>query len=137
MNTFKVHIYEADSVFFEGDCESLVIPTTLGELGILAHHENIVCAIDNGTVMYRQPGGQNQYASITKGIFIMENNEVTILATALEHPEEIDEERARQDILEAEEQLKMEKSQVEYYSARAMMARNANRLKTKSKYGSR
>ena len=135
MNTFQLAIYESGGVFYEGLCESLIIPTDTGDFGIMAHHENIVCAIVSGTMMYRLPGEQNKYASVSDGICVMENNKVTILCPAIERPEEIDEERARQDILEAEERMRMKKSQVEYLSAKAMMARNANRLKTKSKYG--
>ena len=137
MNTFHLSIYESDGIFYEGECESLVIPLGRGQLGILANHENFVCAIETGTLMYRVPGGENQYASVAQGICIMENNNVTLLPIAIERTDEIDEERARQDILEAEEAMRMKKSQVEYFAAKTMLARNSNRLKTKSKYGSR
>lgn len=137
MNTFHLSIYEPSGVFFDGACESLVIPTDTGDFGILANHENIVCAIVAGIMMYRAPGEESKYASISDGICVVENNTVRILSPAIERPEEIDEERSRQDILEAEEAMKMKKSQAEYLSAKAMLARNANRLKTKSKYGSR
>ena len=30
MRTFQMHLLEADKVFFEGECESLVVPTTVG-----------------------------------------------------------------------------------------------------------
>lgn len=36
MRTFQMHLLEADKVFFEGECESLVVPTTVGQYGILA-----------------------------------------------------------------------------------------------------
>lgn len=136
MNTFHLSVYESDSVFFEGECECLVVPTDTGEFGIMANHENIVIALVSGTMMYRLPGEENRYASVSDGICMMENNVVTLLCPAIERPEEIDEERSRQDILEAEEAMKMKKSQAEYLSAKAMLARNANRLKTKSRYGS-
>ncbi len=137
MNTFHLSIYESDGVFYDGECESLVVPTDTGDFGIMANHENIVIAIVSGVMMYRTPEDGTHYASVSDGICVMENNKVTLLCPAIEHPEEIDAERSRQDILEAEETLKMNKSRAEYFSAKSMLARNANRLKVKNKYGSR
>ena len=136
MNTFHLSVYESDGIFYEGECESLVVPTDTGDFGIMANHENIVIAIVSGTMMYRLPGEEAQYASVSDGICMMENNIVTLLCPAIERPDEIDAERSRQDILEAEEAMRQKKSRAEYISAKAMLARNANRLKTKSKYGS-
>ena len=42
MRTFQMHLLEADKVFFEGECESLVVPTTVGQYGILAGHSNMI-----------------------------------------------------------------------------------------------
>ena len=36
MRTFTVHILAADHVFYEGACESLILPTVEGQYGILA-----------------------------------------------------------------------------------------------------
>ena len=45
MEAFQVHILAADHTFYEGPCESLVVPTVDGEAGILAHHCNILSLI--------------------------------------------------------------------------------------------
>lgn len=45
MRTFQMHLLEADKVFFEGECESLVVPTTVGQYGILAGHSNMISAV--------------------------------------------------------------------------------------------
>jgi len=53
------------------------------------------------------------------------------MATTLERPEEIDEARALAHEREAEEALRQKMSATEYASAKAIIARNANRLRIK------
>ena len=50
MRTFQMHLLEADKVFFEGECESLVVPTTVGQYGILAGDSNIISALVPGVL---------------------------------------------------------------------------------------
>ena len=50
MEAFQVHILAADHTFYEGPCESLVVPTVDGEAGILAHHCNIIAAVVPGEI---------------------------------------------------------------------------------------
>ena len=45
MRTFQLHILAADRVFFEGECESVVVPTASGQYGVQAHHSNMIAAI--------------------------------------------------------------------------------------------
>lgn len=135
MDTFYLSIYASNHIVYEGDCESLVVPITNGQFGVLAHHENVVCAVSAGMLMYRVPGGENQYASISDGIMFIESNKVYLIGTAIEKAEEIDIARSEQDELEAEELLKLHKSKAEYLAAKAMIARNANRIKVKTRYG--
>ena len=68
MNTFPLKIYASNHIVFEGECESLVVPITNGQFGVMANHENVVCAVTPGMLMYREPGGENHYASISDGI---------------------------------------------------------------------
>ena len=135
MNTFPLAIYASNHIVFEGECESLVVPITNGQFGVMANHENVVCAISSGMLFYRVPGGENQYASISDGIMFIEDNKVFLLGTAIEKAEDIDIARSEQDELEAEELLRLNRSKVEYIAAKAMMARNANRIRVRKLYG--
>ena len=52
MNTFKLNILAADKTFYIGDAISLIIPTTEGQYGILAHHRNMIAAtVDRKSVV--------------------------------------------------------------------------------------
>ena len=47
-NTFYLKIISANRVFFSGRCRSLIVPEYDGQKEILAHHEDMVIAIDEG-----------------------------------------------------------------------------------------
>ena len=48
MNTFFLKIISSDKVFYEGKCQNLILPMEDGQFSILAHHENMVVAVDHG-----------------------------------------------------------------------------------------
>lgn len=48
MSAFWLKIIASDHVFFNGNCEKLVVPAQDGELGILAHREAMILATQIG-----------------------------------------------------------------------------------------
>ena len=76
MESFQVHILAADRTFYEGPCESLTIPTSDGEQGILARHSAMIAAVQPGTLRYRVPGQGVQLAAVSPGMVKVEANEV-------------------------------------------------------------
>lgn len=132
MEAFQVHILAADKNFYEGPCVSLTISTTDGELGILAHHSNMIAAIQPGILRYQVPGEEPCLAAISPGMVKVEHNDVLVLVDAVERPEEIDAARAQREADEAREILLQKRSRQEYKIAEAAMARALNRLRVKS-----
>ena len=133
METFLVHILAADKTLYEGPCESLTIPTSDGEQGILAHHSSMIAAVRPGTLRYRVPGQDVQLAAVSPGMGKVESNEVLVLVDSAERPEEIDEARARREADEAREAILQKKSRQEYQLAQATLARALNRLRVKAR----
>jgi len=132
MREFKIHILASDNAFYEGPCESLVVPTIRGQYGILAGHSNLISAVVPGKLVFRIPGEKEQIVAVSDGIVKVENNEVLVLVDTAERPEEIDENRARRAAEEAKEALLQKMSKQEYLSTQAQLARALNRLKVKS-----
>ena len=95
MEAFQVHILAADHTFYEGPCESLVVPTVDGEAGILAHHCNIIAAVVPGELRCRTPEGEKYRAAVSEGLVKVEGGDVLVLVDSAERPEEIDANRAR------------------------------------------
>ena len=133
MNTFQVHILAADKTFYEGPCVSLVVPTTDGERGILAHHSSMIAAIQPGTLRYQVPGQPVQLAAISPGMVKVEHNDVLVLVDSAERPEEIDVVRAQREADESREALLQKKSRQEHQIAQATLARALNRLRVKAR----
>ena len=64
---FPLHVLAADKPFYEGDCESLVVPTLDGEYGVLAGHCNTILAIVPGTLTFRTTAGETCVAAVAAG----------------------------------------------------------------------
>ena len=79
MEAFQVHILAADHTFYEGPCESLVVPTVDGEAGILAHHCNIIAAVVPGELRCRTPEGEEYRAAVSEGLVKVEGGDVLVL----------------------------------------------------------
>lgn len=131
MSSFKVHILAADESFYEGECESLVVPTSNGQYGIWANHANTISAIVPGKMLYRLPGGQEQRAAVSSGMVKIENNEVLVLVDSAERPEEIDANRAKRAADAAREALLQKQGFREYHEAQVTLARAIARLRVK------
>ena len=122
MAAFWLKVIASDHVFYNGNCESLVVPAHDGEVGILPHREAMILAIQEGELRFRVPG-ENQYRE-------------TVVVDTAERPEDIDEVRARQALERAQEQLRQKQSIREYYMSKASMARALSRLKASQHKGS-
>ena len=136
MNTFFLKVIASDKVFFSGKAEMVNIPTLDGEKVFLAHHENIVIAIEMGDLKFRTEDGETHHAVVGKGFAQVINNRVTVLADSVERPEDIDVNRARRAEDAAKEALLQKKSMQEHRNAEAQLARAISRLRTKEHWNS-
>lgn len=134
MNTFFLKVIASDKVFFSGKAEMVNIPTLDGEKVFLAHHENIVIAIEMGDLKFRTEDGETHHAVVGKGFAQVINNRVTVLVDSAERPEDIDKIRAEEALVRAKEQMRQKQSIQEYYHSQASMARAMTRLKLSSRY---
>ena len=135
MNTFQLRILGAHGTFYQGECQSLSLPTSSGQYGILAHHCNMIAAIVPGLLIFQAPGQEEpQTAAISTGLLKVEDNQVLIFADTIERPEEIDFNRARRAAEAAQEAILKRKSMLEYRSAQSNLAREVNRLRAKKRF---
>lgn len=131
MNTFMLNVLAAEKPFFEGECISLIIPTDDGQYGIQAKHNNMIASVVPGVLKITTSDGTETVAAVSEGLVKVENNQVLILVDTAEHPEEIDENRARRSAEQAQEAILQKKSTQDYYAAQAKMARAIGRLRVK------
>ncbi len=134
MGAFHLRVIAADKEFYNGKCESLIIPAFDGQKEILAHHEDMVIAVDDGEMRYKPEGSTEWvYAVVGKGFVQIVNNRVILLVETVERPEDIDIARAEAAKARAEEQMRQKQSIQEYYHSSASLARAMARLKAAGK----
>jgi F-type H+-transporting ATPase subunit epsilon len=137
METFKLHFMASDHMVYDGDAESVSLMTTEGSIGILAHHSNLIMAVVPGLIEYVPAGDAakeaglsgKQMSVVSDGLLKVENNEVMILVDTSEHPDEIDEARARRAEEKAREDLKRANSNRDVALASAELSRALSRIK--------
>lgn len=131
--SFHLEIIASDRVFYNGDCEHLVVTALDGLLGILAGHEPLVTSLPTGELKY-MVNGEWKHAAISEGFMEVMPDFAVILADSCELPEEIDIKRAEEARRRAEEKLRQKQSIMEYYHTQAALNRAMNRLKISQKH---
>ena len=93
MTPFQLKIVTPDGLAYDGQAEELIVRTTTGDMGILAHHINCVAPLGMGraTVLI---DGKKRYAACIGGMVSVVNGEVTLVPTTFEWAEDIDAMRA-------------------------------------------
>ena len=137
MDSFRLHFMASEHMVYDGDAESVSLMTTEGSIGILAHHSNLIMAVVPGIVEY-VPAGEDAKAAglsgkqvvvVSDGLLKVENNEVMILVDTAEHPDDIDEARAKRAEEQAREALKRGNSNRDVAIASAELSRAMSRIK--------
>lgn len=154
MKEFPLKFLAADKDFYEGPCESLVVPLSDGELGIWADHMNMMGAIVPGEVHmtikeYERYLPDKEIIDpdeiknrvdgtvdvvVSSGLIKVENGEVTILVDSAELPHEIDENRAKKAADRAKEELLQNRGIIEYRTAEGALSRALARLNSKNRH---
>lgn len=134
MKTFFIRVIAADRVYYEGKCESMIVPSLDGSFGVLANHENSVIVVCEGEITAKLENGDEIVAYVGKGFLQIMNNRCILLVETVESPEEIDIRRAQESEERATEQLRQKLSIREYYHNQASLSRAMTRLKTASKH---
>ena len=104
MKLFKLRIVTPRGIYKETEVEMLNLRTTSGQIGILANHLPLVSAIDISEMNYIKDGHRYKFA-LAGGFVYVNDDETTIIANAIESPEEIDLRRAQEAKARAEERL--------------------------------
>jgi F-type H+-transporting ATPase subunit epsilon len=133
MATFSLQVITSNRIFYDGRANMVVIPGADGEMGIMAHHENMVVAVDSGAMRIQKTDGSWMEAAVSAGFASIANNRVKIIVYSAERPEEIDIKRAQEARERAEERLRQKQSIEEYHMSSAALARAMARIKEAGK----
>jgi F-type H+-transporting ATPase subunit epsilon len=102
---FKLSAVTPEKVAFEKDVVSIVAPGMVGYLGVLTNHAPLITPLVPGRLEVKDSSGRRSEYFVTGGFLEVSKNVATILADAIEKPEEIDIERAKAAEKRARERL--------------------------------
>ena len=142
MKKFSLRFLASDKIFYEGPCESLMVPLTDGLYGVMADHTDMMGAILPGEAILRIPdgdpaaekfGGESLVQVVVgRGLIKVEEGKVLVLVDTAELPSEIDENRARRAAEKAAEELLQKQGVREFMIAQNELSRAMARLKYKN-----
>ena len=133
MNSFILNITASSGEFYQGSCESMVLPVKDGVYGVQAGHSPVLVAIHMGMLKFTVDG-ETREILVGDGIAEVTPTFVLLLVDSAERPEDIDKYRAEAARIRAEERLQHKQSMHEYYQTKIALDRAMQRLQTASKY---
>lgn len=134
MNTFELRVVATNRTFFKGKCKQVIVTAEDGLIGIMGHYEDAVIALVEGELRIQLEDDSWVEAVTGVGHVNVAYNRVSILVDFAESPEEIDEVRAQEALVRAQEALRQKQSIQEYHMSQANMARAMARLTVKKHY---
>jgi F-type H+-transporting ATPase subunit epsilon len=129
MATIHVDVVSAEESIFAGDAEFVVLPGEAGELGIYPRHTPLITRIRPGMVRIKMPGKtEEEHVFVAGGILEVQPNVVTVLADTAIRGRDLDEAKARDALVKAEEARRNAGSELEIAKVEAEMSALAAQL---------
>ena len=121
--TLHVDVVSAEESIFSGEAEFVVLPGILGELGIYPRHTPLLTQIRPGAVRIKPAGGAPEELVFVQGGFLeVQPHVVTVLADTAIRAKDLDEVKAHEAKLAAEEAMQNKTSKEEIAKAEAELS---------------
>ena len=75
-----LEIITPETKLFEGEINSVKLPGTDGEFGILNNHAPIISTLTKGSIVVIDNNNESQNFNINGGVIEMQNNKIIVLA---------------------------------------------------------
>jgi F-type H+-transporting ATPase subunit epsilon len=123
-----VEVVTAERALYSGEADQVNAPGTEGRLGILPRHAPLLAVLAPGELLIRL-GDAEEPIFVSGGFLEVFEDQVTVLADAAEHAEEIDEARAQEARRRALERLEQAQTDAERAELQATLERAVSRLR--------
>ncbi len=129
-------IVTPERVVYEKEIQQVSVPTTTGEITILANHIPLISTLAAGELKILDQAGEHLIAVAGGAIEVRPGNDVIILADNAERAEEIDIARAEEARKRAEAEMQKAKQaeDIDFAKLQAIMERELNRVRVGKKY---
>lgn len=99
----QIEIVTPESAVFAGEATSVLLPTSLGEVGILPMHRPMVSLLEGGTLEVAGEGETRRFA-VGAGFAEVGTEKISVVVASCDDASEIDVENARQELAELEKE---------------------------------
>ena len=108
MKYYTVDILTPSKIIAKGiPAESLLIPTVRGQINVLENHTHIVSKLSTGVLtVFGGPDYADRNFVVSSGVCKILENKITVLANTAEESTDVNVERAKLSLQNAEEKLK-------------------------------
>ncbi len=106
--TFRLKIIAPERIFYEDDVAFVEFRTTEGDIGVYPGHIALTSIVAPGIIKIHTASGEIREAALLDGFSEILADQVVILAEAVEWPEEIDVNRAKEAQIRAERRIQSE-----------------------------
>ncbi|NDH53187.1 MAG: F0F1 ATP synthase subunit epsilon [Betaproteobacteria bacterium] len=134
MATIHVDVVSAEESIFSGEARFVALPGELGELGIYPRHTPLITRIKAGSVRIEMADGSEEFVFVAGGIIEVQPDRVTVLSDTAVRGKDLDEEKANQAKLAAEEALKNAKGELDIARAQSELFTMAAQIAALRKY---
>jgi F-type H+-transporting ATPase subunit epsilon len=122
MNTIHVDVVSAEELIFSGEARFVALPGEAGELGIYPRHTPLITRIKPGSVRVETAEGGEEFVFVAGGILEVQPHCVTVLSDTAVRGKDLDDERANEAKLAAEEAIKNAASEIDLAKAQSELA---------------
>lgn len=119
MNTIHVDVVSAEESIFSGEARFVALPGESGELGIYPRHTPLITRVKAGSVRIEMADGSEEFVFVAGGILEVQPSCVTVLSDTAIRGKDLDDEKANQAKLAAEEAVKNARSDLDLAKASA------------------
>ena len=121
--SIHVDVVSAEQEIFSGLAEVVVVPAQMGEVGIYPRHAPMITRIKPGSVRIKIPEQtEDELIYVSGGMLEVQPSIVTILADTAIRGADLDEAKALEAKVRAEEAMKDKSSKIDYAKAQAELA---------------
>ena len=129
-DTIQFEIVTPVSAVYRAEATEVLLPSTLGEIGILPGHRALLALIQRGSVEVREVGNTRRHFRVEPGYVEVDRDKVTLIVSECEGSNDIDIEAARRELaaVEAEVQSRKVLTETELEQQRERLERARSRI---------
>lgn len=132
-----IALISPDRVVYDGDADSVSLPTPQGEITVLPHHIPLISIVVPGSVLVRQ-GKEEHVFAVSRGVIEVDGSSLRILADTADRAEELEEAAIEKAKADAQKLLTERRSDATGFAeATAILDRELARLQTLRRHRAR